>query len=98
MKASGFDFKKYSSIIALVILFIILAFMTKGDFLSARNFTNLTRQISVNAILAIGMTMVILTAGIDLSVGSVVALTGIIAGLLQVKLGLYDSGWLGAIV
>jgi len=94
----GFDFKTYSTLLALVGLFIILAIITKGDFVSARNFTNLTRQIAVNGILAVGMTMVILTAGIDLSVGSVVALSGIVAGLLQVKLGLSMWGISGAII
>ena len=94
----GFDFKKYSTIMALIILFIFLAIMTEGGFLDARNFTNLTRQISVNAILAVGMTMVILTAGIDLSVGSVVALSGVVAGLLQVNMGLAGMGVSGTIL
>ena len=91
-KKAGFDFKHYSTLIALVVLFVVLAIMTEGNFLDARNFTNLTRQISINAILAVGMTMVILTAGIDLSVGSVVALAGVVAGLLQVNLGLASMG------
>lgn len=82
--------------LTLVITFFILALaiLTNGDFISARNFTNLTRQISVNGIVACGMTLVILTGGIDLSVGSVVAFCGIIIGLLQVNVNLAAwSGW-----
>tara|TARA_R110002072_G_scaffold64203_2_gene159196 strand:- start:35958 stop:37130 length:1173 start_codon:yes stop_codon:yes gene_type:complete len=94
----GFDFKSYSTLIALIVLFIVLAIVTDGGFLGARNFTNLTRQISVNAILAVGMTLVILTAGIDLSVGSVVAFSGVVAGLLQVHGGLADMGAMGAAI
>jgi len=91
----GPDIKKYTTLLALVVLFIVLAILTKGDFLLARNFTNLSRQISVNGILAIGMTMVILTAGIDLSIGSIVALAGVVAGLLQVNYGLAEQGLWG---
>jgi len=45
-------------------------------FLSIGNITNILRQVSINAIIAVGMTMVILTGGIDLSVGAVMALSG----------------------
>ena len=55
----------------------------KSDvFLTSQNIINILRQISINGILAIGMTFVILTGGIDLSVGSVVAITGVIVGSL----------------
>ncbi len=54
------------------------------NFLTTTNLLNVLRQISINGILAIGMTIVCLTGGIDLSVGSIVALSGIIAaGLLR---------------
>ena len=88
--------KQYSMLIALVCLFVVMAFLTDGGFLHARNLTNLARQISINGVLAVGMTMVIITGGIDLSVGSVVALSGIIAGYTQVSLGLSDWGAWGA--
>ena len=42
----------------------------------------MTRHVAINAILAIGMLMVILTGGIDLSVGSIVGLAGVVAGVL----------------
>ena len=56
-------------------------------FLSARNLTNLTLQVATNGCLAVGMTFIILTGGIDLSIGSIVALTGIVLGLCAKNLG-----------
>ena len=67
------------------ILLLLLTTLTQGDFLSPRNLTNLLRQTSINGILAGGMTLVILSGGIDLSIGSVVALCGILVGVSQVK-------------
>ncbi len=69
--------------IGLVILSIILSFASPY-FLDYRNLINLARQISLYAIIASGMTFVILTGGIDLSVGSIVAVTGtFIAGFIK---------------
>ena len=66
-----------------VALFIIAFMSIKSDvFLTSQNIINILRQISINGILAVGMTFVILTGGIDLSVGSVVAITGVIVGSL----------------
>lgn len=63
--------------------FIIVFMSIKSDvFLTSQNIINILRQISINGILAVGMTFVILTGGIDLSVGSVVAITGVIVGSL----------------
>jgi len=79
---------------------VALHFLTQGTFTEARNLTNLTRQVAINGILAIGMTYVILIGGIDLSVGSVAALCGIVAGLIQVRHGWADAqgaqAWMGA--
>ena len=62
----------------LVILGVGLALSIATDtFLSVANFTNVARQISINGILAVGVTFVLLTAGVDLSLGSVVALSGV---------------------
>ena len=55
---------------------------TVSVFLRKRNLINIARQISVFAIIAVGMTMVILTGGIDLSVGSLVALLGVVVALV----------------
>ncbi|MGX2968287.1 ribose ABC transporter permease, partial [Ursidibacter sp. B-7004-1] len=69
------------SIIALLVLIAVVSFLNP-NFFSADNLLNILRQTSVNAIIAIGMTFVILIAGIDLSVGSVLALTGAVAATL----------------
>ncbi|SUB21459.1 ribose transport system permease protein RbsC-1 [Pasteurella bettyae] len=69
------------SFVALFILIIIVS-MINPDFFSIDNILNILRQTSVNAIIAVGMTFVILIAGIDLSVGSVLALTGAVAASL----------------
>jgi inositol transport system permease protein len=62
----------------LVILFVGIALSLLTDtFLSVANFTNVAQQISINGILAVGVTFVLLTAGVDLSLGSVVALSGV---------------------
>jgi D-xylose transport system permease protein len=82
-----FDFRSYTLIIALVLIALIFGILTDGEFLSSRNLSNLFMQMSVISILAIGMTLVIIAGHIDLSVGSIVGLTGGIAAILQVWYG-----------
>ena len=74
---------RFHSLIALLLM--VLAFGLCADgFLSVDNFWTVMRQISVNTCLSVGMTLVILTGGIDLSVGSILALSGaVMAGLLK---------------
>jgi len=69
---------------AFIALFLIFSFFAiiNDSFLSSSNLIILTKQVAINAILGIGMTFVILTGGIDLSVGSIVGLAGMIAGAL----------------
>ena len=62
-------------LVALVLLMAIIA----PNFNRVDNLLNIARAISINAILAAGMTVVILTGGIDLSVGSTVAVSGVVA-------------------
>ncbi|UNM96820.1 ribose ABC transporter permease [Ignatzschineria rhizosphaerae] len=66
------------SLIALVVLIIGVSTLNE-NFFTLNNIFNILQQTSVNAIIAVGMTLVILTSGIDLSVGSVFALTGAVA-------------------
>ena len=66
---------KYKSLIGLLILCIVISFITPR-FLSIANIKNVLTQVSVNAVIAIGMSFVILTGGIDLSVGSILAVSG----------------------
>lgn len=73
----------FQSLIALAVLCLLLSLLT-DKFLTVDNGWNVMRQISVNICIATGMTLVVLTAGIDLSVGSVLALAGAVAaGLLK---------------
>ena len=75
--------RTYSLILIVLGLFVVLSIITR-TFLTTSNLLNVLRQISINGILAIGMTFVVLTGGIDLSVGSVVAFCGIVAsGLIR---------------
>jgi ribose transport system permease protein len=74
--------KKSQSLIALFVLCLAISLLS-DKFLTANNLWNVLRQISVNVCISVGMTLVVLTAGIDLSVGSVLAFTSAIcAGLL----------------
>jgi len=59
-----------------------------ANFLTAGNLSNIVKQISVNAILATGATLIILTGGIDLSVGSLLALAGAVAGHFLLTAGI----------
>ncbi len=70
--------KKYGIYIGFFLLCIVLAILSP-TFLNPRNIVNILRQTSINGVLAIGMTFVIITGGIDLSVGSVVALSAVIS-------------------
>jgi erythritol transport system permease protein len=64
--------------LALVVVFLFFAFMVKdGKFYSPRNLENITRQSAVYAMAAIGMTLVMIAGGIDLSIGSIIALTDV---------------------
>src|SRR3712207_6531675 len=65
--------------VALILLFIIFSLLSPA-FLTQGNLLILSKHVAINAFLAIGMTFVILTGGIDLSVGAVVGLAAMIAG------------------
>jgi erythritol transport system permease protein len=73
-----FELRAFIALIVLIIVFGILS----DSYLTWDNLVTMTRHVAINAILAIGMLMVILTGGIDLSVGSIVGLAGIVAGVL----------------
>jgi len=75
--------QEYGSQIALVLLLILLSIISP-EFRTVNNLLSLLRQSSVNGLIAFGMTVVILTGGIDLSVGSTLALTALLgAGMLK---------------
>jgi ribose transport system permease protein len=77
-------------LVGLIVVCLVMVFAS-DSFLSYGNLTNILRQVSINALIAVGMTFVILTGGIDLSVGAVMALSGTIAA------GLMSSGLNGVV-
>ncbi len=80
--------RSYGILIAFVLICIVMTFLSPV-FLTVTNILNIIRQSSIYGIMAIGMTFVILTAGIDLSVGSILAISGAIAaGSVKAGLGL----------
>ncbi len=86
-------FKRLSSveiigiIITLLVECIILSFLSPY-FLTAQNIINVLRAISINAIVAVGMTMVLISGGLDLSVGSVMGLGGMVTAFFLTNLGM----------
>ncbi len=71
----------FRTFIALIVVFAFFG-LTTPNFLDVPTLIIIAQHVAINAIMAIGMTFVILTAGIDLSVGSIVGVSGMIAGLL----------------
>ena len=93
---------KYKSLIGLVLLIAVVSIMSPS-FLSTKNIFNILRQTSVNAIIAAGMTFVILTGGIDLSVGSILAISGAVCASLlasgqSIIIGIIAALLVGALV
>lgn len=82
---------QYGAIAMLAVLFILTSLSTPR-FLTVNNLANVARQVSINAIIAAGMTFVIITAGIDLSVGSLVAATACLAMVAIDRTGLDLGG------
>jgi len=73
--------KEFMMLIILLLMIVILSFLSP-NFAKLNNFINIFKQTAINGILAVGMGCVILTGGFDLSVGSIVGLSGVIAALL----------------
>jgi len=71
--------KDFGILIVFLVLVIALSIISGGTFSSARNAINILKQTAVNGILAMGMAFVIISGGIDLSVGSTVGLSGVVA-------------------
>lgn len=79
------DLRSYTIVLALLALWIILSIFTDGAFLTPRNLSNLFRQGSVVAFIAVGMVLVIAAGQIDLSAGALAGLAGAMAALAQVR-------------
>ena len=78
-----FSIRDMGTLIGLVIIFAVFAFLSPV-FLTVPNLINIMQQSAINAIVALGMTLVIISAGIDLSVGPVAALAAVICASLMV--------------
>ncbi len=76
--------------IILLLLVTTSAILTEGRFLQIDNLVNVFRQVSLESLIAFGMTLVIVTGGIDLSVGSLVALSGVAAAAVMESLGTWS--------
>lgn len=81
MRKIGNLYKKFGTVISLLILVMVVSILNP-KFLTMYNILNIFRQVSINGLIAFGMTFVILTGGIDLSVGATLGLSGVILGLV----------------
>ena len=80
-------FAERNLLVIIILMAIFLSIATKGNFYSWENISNLLRQSSINGVVAIGMTLIIITGGIDLSVGSIVGLSGMTYAILTSNRG-----------
>ena len=81
----------YMIYLVLIIMVIAISVLSGGKFLRITNILNVLRQVTITGTLAIGMTLVLITGGIDLSVGSVMAIAGVVAADLAHANG--ESRW-----
>jgi ribose/xylose/arabinose/galactoside ABC-type transport system permease subunit len=72
---------------SLILIICILSALKPDTFLTTDNFLNVLRRSSVNGIIAVGMTAIIISAGIDLSVGSMMALSGMVGAWVMIVIG-----------
>lgn len=89
-------FERYGTSVVLAAL--VVFFATQNErFLSLRNISNILTEVSIYGVIAVGMTFVILTRGVDLAVGSLLGFAGILAAMAAKSLGGQDLGWLVAL-
>lgn len=84
------------NILLLVVFVIIVMSFASPNFLTVRNFMTIGINLSVDSILLIGMTIVLSTGGIDLSIGSILGLSCMVAGIFHVNLGM--DIWLSSLL
>jgi D-xylose transport system permease protein len=77
------NLQTYTLIIAIVVIWAIFYFLTHGSYLDPQNISNLFRQMTVTSFLSIGMVLVIVTGGIDLSVGKLAGFVSVVVAFLQ---------------
>jgi len=77
------NIQTYTLLIAVVVIWAIFYFLTGGSYLDPQNISNLFRQMSVTSFLSLGMVLVIVTGGIDLSVGKLAGFVSVVCAYLQ---------------
>lgn len=87
---------RQNAILGVLVLLVVFFSVTQETFLKIGNIMNILRQISVMGIVATGSTFVLLSGGLDLSVGALIAVTGTLTGTLMVNSGL--NPWLAALL
>ncbi|MBD5545400.1 MAG: sugar ABC transporter permease [Lachnospiraceae bacterium] len=90
------NIRDYMMYIALIIIMAFFTWKTNGGFIQARNISNLINQAGYVAVLAIGMTLILILKHIDLSVGYVAGFCGAIAAILMTQYGVNE--WLAIII
>ena len=80
----------------LVVIVAVFGVLSPDTFLTVGNITNVAQNVSIWAVLAVGITFVIITSGIDLSIGSVLVVSSVVAAQVMEKMG--DQGWGTAVV
>lgn len=93
LRKTGFDPRFSSMVLVLLVVWAVLALLTDGTFVSPRNLYNLSIQTCVTAIMACGMVFLIVARQIDLSVGSLLAFTGMLIAYSQVQWFGTDGDW-----
>ena len=88
--------RRYGTSLFLLALMVFFA-LENSRFLSLRNLSNILTEVSIYGIIAVGMTFVILTSGVDLAVGSLLAFAGMSGAFVMQALGVHSWGWLVAL-
>ena len=83
----NFNWRTYTMVFALVMIAIFFQITTNGIFLNSRNLSTLIRAMSITGVISLGTVLLIVSGNFDLSVGSIVGLSGGIAAILQVNFG-----------
>jgi ribose transport system permease protein len=90
--------RKYGMLIALIVFVIVISFLTP-NFLTVSNFLNIGRQVALTSLLAAGMTIVIISGGIDLSIGGLLALTSCVcASIISGGFGIFAAVFITILV
>ena len=76
--------RMFAMVIVMILLWVVFSAITQGSFITTRNLSNLLRQAAFTGIMAVGMTFVIITGGIDLSAGMTMGFVGCVMAALQV--------------